>query len=54
MQRKRTQQDCTTLYTNKNESAIGFSRRREHERSTSYTFIILVVLNYKRARQSRR
>ena len=53
VQRKRTQQECT-LYTNKNEVAIEFSRRREHERSTSKTFVIQIVLDYKRARQSRR
>ena len=42
-----------TQYTNKNEVAIDFSRRREHERSTSRRFVRLIVLGYKRARQSR-
>ena len=33
--------------------AIVFSRRRERECSASRTFVRLIVLNYKRARQSR-
>ena len=50
---KWTQQEFT-LYTNKNEVAIEFSRRREDERFISRTFVILIVLDYKRTRQSRR
>ena len=33
--------------------ATEFLRRREHEPSFSRTFIILIVLEYKKARQSR-
>ena len=47
------QTEIRTQYTNKNEAAIEFSRRREHERSTSRTFVRLIVLDYKSARQSR-
>ena len=43
-----------TQYTNKNEVPIEFSRNREHERFTSRTFVRLFVLDYKKARQSRR
>ena len=39
---------------NKNEVAIEFQRKRQHERSTSRTFVRLFVLDYKTARQSRR
>ena len=39
-------------YTNKNEIAVKFSRRREHEYSTSRTFVKLFVLKYKMVRQS--
>ena len=43
-----------TLYTNKNEVTVEFSRSWEQERSTLRTFVILIVLNYKRAKQSKR
>ena len=43
-----------TQYTNKNEVAIELSRKREHERYTSKTFVRLFVFDYKRAKQSRR
>ena len=43
-----------TQYANKNEVAIEFLRRQEHEHSTSITFVALILLDYKRARQSRR
>ena len=49
---KQMQQECT-LYTNKNEIAVEFSKSRELEHFTSTTFVILIVLEYKRARQSR-
>ena len=52
-QRKRRQQEYT-LYTIKNVVAITFCRRREHIRSNLRTFVILIVLNYKKARQSMR
>ena len=42
------------VYTNSNLVAIEFSRRREHEPSTSRTFVRFIVLDYKRAGQSRR
>ena len=35
-----------TQYTNKNEVAIEFWRRQEHERSTSRTFVRLIALDY--------
>ena len=42
-----------TEYIKKNEVAIEFSTRGEHERSTLRMFIRLIGLDYKRARQSR-
>ena len=42
-QRKRTQQKTMcTQYINKNEDAIKFSRKREHEHSTSRKFVRLL------------
>ena len=46
-----------TENTNKNRVTIAFSKIRKHERSTSKTFVIRILLdykNFKRARQSRR
>ena len=51
-QRKQIQQEVT-LYTKQNEIIIDFSRNREYKRSTSRMFVILIVLNYKKARQGR-
>ena len=42
---------CTECISN-NVVAVEFSRRREHEPSTSKTFVRLLVLDYKSARQS--
>ena len=55
MQRQRTQQEAMcTQYTNKNEVAIELLRKRKHECSTSRTFVRLFLLDYKRAKQSKR
>ena len=46
----------TTMYaewTSNITVVIEFSKRQEHERSTSRGFVRLIVLDYKRARQSR-
>ena len=40
-----------TYFTNKNEVAIEFSRKQKHVRSTSGTFIRLIVLDYKSTRK---
>ena len=42
-----------TQYTTNNAVALDFSREREHEPSTSRTFVRLFALDYKGARQSR-
>ena len=42
------------MYTNNSVVALEFSRRGEHKTSTSRTFVRLIVLDYKRARQSTR
>ena len=56
--RKRDRQVCertnNNVYIIHRQVAMEFSRRREHERFTSRTFVTLFVLDYKRARQSRR
>ena len=49
-QPKRTPQEVMrTQYTNKNEVAIEYSRKREHECCTSRTFVKLFLFDYKRA-----
>ena len=38
------------LYTNKNEVAVEFSKRREHELSTPRTFVVLILSGYKKGK----
>ena len=45
---------CTQYTTNNNEFAIEFSKKQEHEHSTSRTFVTLSAQDCKKARQSRR
>ena len=45
-----SERNKSVYYTQtKNEMAVEFTREREHERFASITFVMLIVLNYKRA-----
>ena len=52
--REEDRQAMWTKFANNNAVAVEFSRKREHQYFISRTFVRLIVLNYKRARQDRR